>query len=560
MNRILAALGAALFAMLIEGYGDVIRPASAAVLGEQRVIVLNVCFSDYCPQTWTPQQSQDMVNVTVNAYYDEVASPDNSLLNPPFFSAVSNPTNPPSTAVWWVLPMARADCATGILTLALQAALDHGIDATTYPYIILSYPIRNDVCPSDLAPSGTYGKRTGLPYAVAWLNNPDSYQWTHELGHNMRNTHSHGMNCGTIPLASDISTCRYLTFPEDGDWWADIMGNGPSGHFNAASKVAMGWLAPQVVTVSGTYTLRPVELFPDALRIARAPGQWLVIERRQALGYDSQLNTFTNNYKTGVVVTLDAEIRIGDDGNPMVDPAELDFIPGDNQWANGALQVGQSWTDPLSGVTLQTISSILGGNATVSVTIPGQPPVNQPPVANNDTASTPINTSVLINVRANDTDPDGDPLTVTAVTQPSNGTAVIESNNVRYTPAANFTGVNTFGYTISDGQGHTASATVTVTVTAPVNNPPIANADNAAAAQGQSILIPVLANDSDPDGDPLTIVSVTQPSKGSVSIMGSQVQFVAPNPWRGNGHTSFIYTISDGRGGMASATVMVSRI
>lgn len=94
----------------------------------------------------------------------------------------------------------------------------------------------------------------------------------------------------------------------------------------------------------------------------------------------------------------------------------------------------------------------------------GGEPVNQPPVANADSATTVAGVPVTLNVLANDSDPDGDALTVTGVRDVANGTAVVSGNSVIFTPAAGFTGVGTFTYDISDGRGGTASATGTVTV------------------------------------------------------------------------------------------------
>ena len=90
---------------------------------------------------------------------------------------------------------------------------------------------------------------------------------------------------------------------------------------------------------------------------------------------------------------------------------------------------------------------------------------NRAPIAQDDSAITTVNTPAVINVLANDSDPDGDALTVMNVTQPANGKAVINANNtITYTPALNFVGSDSFTYTISDGQGGTAGATVRVTV------------------------------------------------------------------------------------------------
>jgi hypothetical protein len=71
-------------------------------------------------------------------------------------------------------------------------------------------------------------------------------------------------------------------------------------------------------------------------------------------------------------------------------------------------------------------------------------------------------------VLGNDTDADQDGLTITGVTTPSHGVAQVIGAAVRYTPAANFAGTDSFSYTASDGVGGTSSATVTVTVAAPV--------------------------------------------------------------------------------------------
>ncbi|MFO0846128.1 MAG: Ig-like domain-containing protein [Gemmataceae bacterium] len=107
------------------------------------------------------------------------------------------------------------------------------------------------------------------------------------------------------------------------------------------------------------------------------------------------------------------------------------------------------------------------GNYRITGTVPaytGGTPTNRPPVANADTATTVAGAPVTLNVLANDSDPDGDALTVTGVSNVTNGTAVLSGNSVIFTPAAGFTGVGTFTYDVSDGKGGTASATGSVTV------------------------------------------------------------------------------------------------
>jgi hypothetical protein len=182
---------------------------------------------------------------------------------------------------------------------------------------------------------------------------------------------------------------------------------------------------------------------------------------------------------------------------------------------------------------------------------------NQPPVAVDDSATTAFGQPVAVPVLANDSDPDGDTIAIASVSAPLDGTAAIAGNAVVYTPAAGFSGVDRFSYTISDGRGGTATAFVTVVVAPAPNQPPIAVNDTGAFNQ---TVIAVLANDSDPDGDPLAIIAVTQPiganggPAGTVAITGTTVTW---SPAGYLGAATFTYTISDGRGGTATATVDV---
>jgi large repetitive protein len=92
-------------------------------------------------------------------------------------------------------------------------------------------------------------------------------------------------------------------------------------------------------------------------------------------------------------------------------------------------------------------------------------PPNGPPTAGPDSAATRRNTAVRIRVLANDSDPDGDPISLVTVTQGVKGTATIGSDaRVRYAPARNKRGRDTYTYTISDGRGKTAIGRVRVTI------------------------------------------------------------------------------------------------
>jgi hypothetical protein len=190
----------------------------------------------------------------------------------------------------------------------------------------------------------------------------------------------------------------------------------------------------------------------------------------------------------------------------------------------------------------------------VTVTVRALPDA---PVAHSDSVVTSEDTAVTVAVVANDTDADGDPLSVTAVTQGANGSAVLEADGrITYWPVASFNGSDAFDYTISDGNGGTAAARVDVAVSA-VNDVPTAVNDAASTTEDAGVSIAVLANDSDLDGDLLTISGLTQGAKGTATVDGNGSVTYVPAP-DAHGTDSFTYSASDGQGGVATATVTVT--
>ncbi|TVR84276.1 MAG: tandem-95 repeat protein, partial [Rhodospirillales bacterium] len=182
---------------------------------------------------------------------------------------------------------------------------------------------------------------------------------------------------------------------------------------------------------------------------------------------------------------------------------------------------------------------------------------NLAPEAGDDVAVTDKNTSVVIDVLANDSDPDGDPISVMGWTDPANGTVSLNPDGtLTYTPDLNFHGVDTFTYEIADGRGARSSATVTVTVDW-VNSPPVAGDDTAATAPGQPVVIDLLANDHDLDGGTLSIIALGTPTNGSVKLNDDGTVTYTPNEGF-TGTDTFSYTVSDGQGGEATANVEVS--
>ncbi|MCK5829036.1 MAG: tandem-95 repeat protein, partial [Methylococcales bacterium] len=202
-----------------------------------------------------------------------------------------------------------------------------------------------------------------------------------------------------------------------------------------------------------------------------------------------------------------------------------------------------------------TISDNNGGTDTANVTVTvGEG--NKTPDAIDDSTTTTQGQKVVVDALGNDTDQDGDTLTITSIANPTNGTAVITGDGkISYTPNADFTGTETFEYTISDGNGGTDTANVTVEVGSD-NKAPEAVDDSASAEGGEKVVVDVLGNDTDPNGDDLTITNVADPEHGTAVITGDGKISYTPDV-NFNGTESFEYTISDGNGGTDTATVVV---
>ncbi|WP_100644684.1 Ig-like domain-containing protein [Alteromonas facilis] len=177
---------------------------------------------------------------------------------------------------------------------------------------------------------------------------------------------------------------------------------------------------------------------------------------------------------------------------------------------------------------------------------------NNPPVANNDAAQTDEDQAVLIDVLQNDSDSDGDPLTIVDASA-SAGIAEIQSGGILFTPALNEHGTATLTYMISDGNGGTASASVNVTIL-PVNDNPDAVDDSFTSDEDELTELDVLQNDTDADGDSLTITSVSA-NEGTSDIQNGLVVYEPPVNF--NGEVILDYIISDGQGGVGNATVIL---
>jgi VCBS repeat-containing protein len=238
------------------------------------------------------------------------------------------------------------------------------------------------------------------------------------------------------------------------------------------------------------------------------------------------------------------------------------------------------------------------------------PPVNEAPVASNDTVQVAEDTPATGNVLSNDTDPEGDQLTVVSFTVDANGdgkpdvftpgttTSLTDAagkpigdlvlnadGSYVFTPAPDYNGpVPVVTYTVSDGQGGTDTATLTIGDVSPVNDPPVANNDSVTVTEDKPATGNVLTNDTDVDGDKLTVAGYTIDANGDgkpdtfrpgetaeitdaagkpigelvINADGSYVFTPAPD------YTGPVpvatYTVTDGQGGTDTATLTIGDV
>ena len=277
------------------------------------------------------------------------------------------------------------------------------------------------------------------------------------------------------------------------------------------------------------------------------------------------------NVNTAVIVDV-----LDNDGDPDSEPLQPDSVEVVSQPGNGTAtaqtngtityQPNTGFAGPTDSFTyrVQDNRGATSNTATVTVTI------NRPPTAMDDPGIvTNVNTAVIVDVLDNDGDPDSDPLqpdTVEVVSQPGNGTATAQTNGtISYQPDSGFTGpTDSFTYRVQDNRGATSNtATVTVTIQ---NRPPTAMDDPGIVTnENTALIVDVLDNDGDPDGDSLlpdTVEVISQPVNGTATAQSDGTITYQPN----NGFTgptdSFTYTVKDSRGAVsnvATVTVTINR-
>ncbi len=246
---------------------------------------------------------------------------------------------------------------------------------------------------------------------------------------------------------------------------------------------------------------------------------------------------------------------------PVATPATL---PDKVEWVREPVKANPAWIERAlrnPAEHKRTVDVYRFEESTTTTTLGPREYLNTGPNAVDDAITVDFNSfATVVDVLANDSDPESDPLTITAVSTPTHGSAAITSGGISYTPMTGYSGPDSFTYTITDGRGGSATATVSVTVNpaSESNQAPIAVDDADNVLKGYDTDIDVLANDSDPDGDALTVISVEHTGLGNATITINPDNSVHYHSIHGySGIDTFEYTISDGRGGTANATVTI---
>jgi hypothetical protein len=275
------------------------------------------------------------------------------------------------------------------------------------------------------------------------------------------------------------------------------------------------------------------------------------------------------------VLTVAGPGLLANDADPEGQALRISTI--ETQPANGSLSpsllggftytpnAGFSGTDSFS---YRASDNQLDSNiATVGITVTAVAS-NLPPVANGDLYAIPQGTVLNVaspGVLANDADPEGHALSVTVVSQPTNGTLAKNPNGgFSYTPNAGFSGTDSYTYTANDGALDSNVVTVQITVTATASNlPPVANADVYTTPQDTLLAVAapgVLSNDSDPEGHALTVTVTSQPANGALAKNPNGSFSYVPNAGF-IGTDTYTYTVSDGllTSNQTSVSITVTR-
>ena len=350
----------------VETLGD---PQPVAALGTKTVAVLLFNFSNNTSQPWTTSHVRGVVfdnASSVDEYYRDASYGQLALTGDVFG--------------WYTIDATNSGCA--YTTWANQAraqAAAAGVPLSSYQYTVYAFPQAASCAWSGLA---------YLPGTGSWINGAMTLRVVgHELGHNFGVHHASSLAC--VQGGTPTTFTGSCTQSEYGDPFT-VMGAAQTRHHVNWHRAQLGWFADtQTVTTTGTYLLAPAELTgtPRMLRVARGDGTYLNLEFRQPWG-------IFDNFGAGDAAVNGVSVRIAPPTTSIVQSKLVDANPATSTFADAALGVGKTVTDPLTGVSLTTVSVGPAG-ALVLVQFPGGD--TEAPSAPGWLPATPAATYVRVN-------------------------------------------------------------------------------------------------------------------------------------------------------------------
>lgn len=541
--------------------GSDLAYAMPNALGAQRTLAILVNFQDDpSNKPWTTSQANSLMfgSGGVSDYFKENSSQQTWLTG--------------SVAGWYTIPVSSTVCdGFAIEQHAKSAAQASGFNLANYDRFVYIFP-KNACGYAGMAQVGAFPSST-------WINNSMIlHTIAHEMGHNLGLQHAHALDCGDTTMGSTCTSQAY------GDT-LDVMGYfGTVGHFNGFNKERLGWLnSSNIITVNsgGSFYLKPAATQTSSAKLLKIPKgldssgapSYFYVEYRQPTGFDAQLPDRgvidPNNVFKGVAVRQ-ASPSNGNSGYLLDMTAGSNFV----DMKDAALVGGRSFSD--SGVNITTQSTD-ASQALVSVDFGGgSAPTctrSAPTVSVSPGQSTWLPAGGSFSYTVSVTNKDSSACASSSFSlspiKPSGWSASLGSSlslapgasaNATLNVTAPSTAINGF-YNVgasaaANGLSASGSANFVVDSPATANRAPKALSDSALLTSLTAVNIAVLANDSDPDGDALSIVTFTQGTKGKVSLNSNGTLTYSPGKSLKT-TDQFSYTISDGKVS-ASATVSIS--
>jgi fibronectin type 3 domain-containing protein len=315
----------------------VVEPATVAAATSKKIALLLVNFIGKTTQPWTTAQAQGILFSNTNSvanYFGEESYGQMSVTGDVFG--------------YYTLDVNINACDfTDIGNKARAAATAAGVNLNNYTNVQYAFPS---------LPCGWSGLAY-VPGRDTWINNAlGLYVSAHELSHNFGVHHASTISCTEggvrVALSSNLANCSYSEY---GDPFS-VMGNGSSRHTHNQQLASLGWLSGgnlQTVTATGTYSLTSADdagTAVKAIRVARGNGTYVYIELRQPVG------SFFDNFGALDPAVNGLTLRVSSDWGTITQSKLIDTTPATTSYNDAPLGVGASFTDPLSGVSVTTVS------------------------------------------------------------------------------------------------------------------------------------------------------------------------------------------------------------